>query len=290
MGAVATGGRGTQARGRGDAAAPPGVDVNGFSDVDASGEVDALVAYLDRAHCALGPLHRRVRECLDLRPGDAVLDVGCGAGHELVALADEGARVVGVDLSAGMLAAGAARLAGAGRAAALAQADAARLPFADGSFDAVRVERVLQHVPDPAAVVAEVRRVLRPGGVGAVVEPDWTSLTLASQDPAGAAAVAGHASATVRNRDVGRHLRRLLVDAGLADVRVDVEVAVYTSVEELGLAASLDRAAECAWRSGDLDRDRAERLLDEQRLLSARGAFHATLNRDVLAWGRRAGA
>ena len=52
-------------------------------------------------------------------------------------------------------------------------ADATRLPFADGSFDAVIAAEILEHVPDDAAALAEVARVLRPGGTVAVTVPAW---------------------------------------------------------------------------------------------------------------------
>jgi len=97
--------------------------------------------------------------------GVRVLEVGCGAASCSRWLAGHGAQPVGVDLSAGML--GQARTAErrTGRRVPLVQGDAARLPFADGSFDlACSAFGALPFVADSAAVLAEVARVLRPGG------------------------------------------------------------------------------------------------------------------------------
>lgn len=103
-----------------------------------------------------------------LRPGETVLDAGCGTGWAAAGLhrAVPGLRVVGCDLSAGML--GRAREAGAWP---LVQADAARLPLPDGRVDVLVCRGVLHHLPDVAGALAEWRRVLRPDGVVVASEP-----------------------------------------------------------------------------------------------------------------------
>jgi ubiquinone/menaquinone biosynthesis C-methylase UbiE len=116
-----------------------------------------------------------------INPGDRVLDLGCGAGRHAFEAYRRGARVIAADLDLKELAGvgdmfGAMRLEGEAvppaQAAAVA-ADATRLPFADGSFDAVIVAEILEHVPNDTAALAEVARVLRPGGVIAVTVPAW---------------------------------------------------------------------------------------------------------------------
>jgi ubiquinone/menaquinone biosynthesis C-methylase UbiE len=90
-----------------------------------------------------------------------VLDLGCGTGMFLRELSRRAKFAVGVDASPEML-----RVANVRRGrAALVLADADTLPFPDGSFDAVVSVTLLQNMPDPAATVREVARVLKPGGV-----------------------------------------------------------------------------------------------------------------------------
>jgi SAM-dependent methyltransferase len=109
---------------------------------------------------------------LDAACGCRVLDVGCGSGrHAAAALQLPGAVVVGVDVADSELAAARKRLTlhqrlgdhGGGRWA-LCAADGLHLPFADGRFDLVICAEVLEHVPAHERAVAEITRVLRPGG------------------------------------------------------------------------------------------------------------------------------
>lgn len=101
--------------------------------------------------------------------GRRVLDLGCGKGRFGRRLAAEGAAAVGLDLSERMLAeaAGVARVRGSAR----------RLPLADGAFDAVIAVEVFEHVPALGAVLAESRRVLRPGGILAVIDKNAGALS-----------------------------------------------------------------------------------------------------------------
>jgi SAM-dependent methyltransferase len=106
---------------------------------------------------------------LDLAaPGAAgtIVDVGCGNGIYLAELAKRGfaGRVVGLDLSTGMLAAARSRLDGAATRPALLNADASALPLRDGDADLALAPHMLYHVPDPVQAVRELRRVTRPGG------------------------------------------------------------------------------------------------------------------------------
>jgi SAM-dependent methyltransferase len=108
--------------------------------------------------------------------GRDVLDLGCGAGLDLVRFARGGARAVGVELSSRALAMARDYLAISGLDAALVQADAACLPIPDASFDLVFCHGVLPFVRDESAVVAEIRRVLRPDGIailGVYHRPSW---------------------------------------------------------------------------------------------------------------------
>ncbi|MFW5641255.1 MAG: bifunctional 2-polyprenyl-6-hydroxyphenol methylase/3-demethylubiquinol 3-O-methyltransferase UbiG [Roseicyclus sp.] len=97
--------------------------------------------------------------------GRAVLDLGCAGGFMAEALDDRGARVTGIDPAAGAVAAAAAHAADARREIRYDVGVGEALPYGDGAFDAVVCVDVLEHVEDLVRVLAEVARVLRPGGL-----------------------------------------------------------------------------------------------------------------------------
>ena len=105
-----------------------------------------------------------------LLPADAVVaDLGCGTGRTLRDLAPHVRQVVGLDASAQMLKAARKRLAGA-RNIELRQGELASLPIADGMCDAALCVLALSYVEDPAAVVREMARILKPGGRAVIVD------------------------------------------------------------------------------------------------------------------------
>lgn len=118
---------------------------------------------------------------LDLCPGDRVLDVGAGFGRHVFEFARRGADVVALDYAAdevietratldAMVDAGEIDLA---RVKGVLRGDATRLPFADASFDEVITSEVLEHIQDDVAAIAEMIRVLKPGGMFAATVPAW---------------------------------------------------------------------------------------------------------------------
>jgi SAM-dependent methyltransferase len=103
---------------------------------------------------------------LGVRPGDLLLDLGCGTGRHTREAVRRGARAVALDLRADDLQ--------TAREGALAvRGDALALPFPDATFDHVIASEVLEHIPEDGAAIAELRRVLKPSGGLAVTVPRW---------------------------------------------------------------------------------------------------------------------
>ena len=113
------------------------------------------------------PRWRRVLVAKVPRSGGSVLDVATGTGLVAEGLLERGLRVTGVDQSPEMLERARARF---GDRVELVEASAERLPFADASFDHLTFTYLLRYVDDPAATLVELARVVRPGGVVAMLE------------------------------------------------------------------------------------------------------------------------
>jgi ubiquinone/menaquinone biosynthesis C-methylase UbiE len=112
-----------------------------------------------------------------LRTGLRVLDVGCGPGtitKDLARLVAPGGEVVGIDSSPEVIAA--ARAGSTAPGVRYAVLDAVALDLPDDGFDVVHAHQVLQHLTDPVAALAEMRRVTRPGGLVAVRDADYAAM------------------------------------------------------------------------------------------------------------------
>jgi SAM-dependent methyltransferase len=199
-----------------------------------------------------------VLESLELGPCLVVLDVGCGPGTDLAAMAGlvapDGA-VIGVDHDERMVREAAQRTADL-PGVEVRRGDAHALPLADASVDRARTDRVLQHVADPAAAVAEIARVLRPGGVVVLAEPDWETLAVDASDEGGRSmsrAFVRWTCTVVRNATVGRSLARHAAGAGLSVRAVSAYPSVWTSFDTADLVLGLTRNSASAVESGYVD-------------------------------------
>lgn len=224
------------------------------------------VAYLDRA--AASDIGRQYKQgllgALHLAEGHSVLDVGCGPGTDLLALADAVGRtgvVIGVDREPEMLRRARQRTRAYPQVK-IQAGDAHALPLHDASLDRARADRVLQHLADPSRAVTELRRVLRPGSLVALAEPDWDTLAIDAADTATSRAYTRYvATRVVRNATIGRHLGRLLHHAGFIVESVDATVALFQDYNCTETILRIPAVAERAWQAGALDEQLARAWL-----------------------------
>jgi SAM-dependent methyltransferase len=183
-------------------------------------------------------------ERLELRPGERLLDAGCGEGRHCYGALERGARVVGLDLDpAGLRAAVSGlrqRARELGSLGEMLQGDAFHLPFADGSFDKVICSEVMEHVHDYRAAARELARVTAPGGIVAVTIPTATSENLYLRVGDDYFESPGGHIRIFRPRQLAEGL----AEAGLATVGVGFAHALHTPYWVLRSIAGLPNADE----------------------------------------------
>jgi ubiquinone/menaquinone biosynthesis C-methylase UbiE len=242
------------------------------------------------------PWARLLLDRLDLRTGDAVLDVACGPGSVTrPAAIDVGrsGRVTGIDLSGAMLTIARAKPV-LPRAAPIdyQQASADRLPVADADFDVATCQHGLQFFADPAAALTEMRRALRPGGrlgiaVWAEIEqaPPFAALEEAVREVAGAEPAGRYRNGPWGMPDADQ-LRELLENAGFDQVRVTRD-ALPLSFESAAQLGSTLAASAIAADLDALSAPRREQFGQAlERRLAADDALHAEAVAN-LAFARR---
>lgn len=182
---------------------------------------------------------------LALRPGHRVLDLATGVGAMAARLtqAFPGIDLVGVDLSQ-------AQLTAARRnhpALPVTRGDGTRLPFADATFDRVHCSWLLEHVPSPAAVLKDVRRVLRPGGFCQFIEVDNATFGTTPACPAVTEVMRRLNEAQARGGGdpfVGQHLEREFAAAGFHRVEVERRPLVGDATDARFFKAFVDEFVE----------------------------------------------
>jgi SAM-dependent methyltransferase len=246
----------THAELRTAAQTPANIVVRGFMDpIALDAQTAFFVRFLDVLHAtdAIRASHRRTVALLDVREGYHLLDVGCGTGNftrEAAALVGAAGRVVGIDLSPALLGVARQRATGLDLPLTFEIADAQRLPFADNTFDGCRIERVLQYLDNPCRALAEMVRVIKPGGRIVAAEVDWD--TIINDLPGVERDIYRRAiwatSDSAGNGWMGRELRRHVLELGLDDVTSEGFVVINTDagtvLDDIGWRTTLARVTD----------------------------------------------
>jgi len=228
-------------------------------------------------------------DLLELRPGQRVLDVGCGSGvvtRDMARRVSPGGRAVGVDLSAEFLAIARdlAREAGLDAVAEFRDGSALALPFADAEFDAAVAATVLVHVPGGDGAIPEMVRVVRPGGRVGIFDLDGDSLLVSHPDRAlTRRIVAAFSDHSTVDGWLVRRLPGLLSRAGLTHVAARAFLPLEQEPDGFyGRMAA--RAVDVAAQTGAITESEREGWLDALRAEQAAGSFLAG-RVHIFCWG-----
>jgi ubiquinone/menaquinone biosynthesis C-methylase UbiE len=218
-----------------------------------------------------------IERVLAARPGETILDVGCGTGAdaiELAAAVGPGGSVIGVDHNPALLDEARRRVADAGVTNVdLRVGDATALPVDDHSVDACRTDRVLQYLVEPSLAIREMVRVTRPGGRIVVADTDWET---AIQDHEDLELTARIHRAWVETRPsgrVGRQLPWLLRQAGLEDVTLEPVTSAATEYTDFHRRYITPGFATQAVSAGAITAQEASRWVASLEASAERGRF-----------------
>jgi ubiquinone/menaquinone biosynthesis C-methylase UbiE len=219
----------------------------GFRDVDTAA-VDKLSRCLTfmEALPAFRQYKNTMLEMMNPQRGSVTADLGCGLGFDvrrLAALVGPEGRAIGVDASLALITSARSKSEGM-PAVEFVQADIQHLPFASGSLDSCKVDRTLQHVERPAAVLDEMFRSVCSGGTVVCAEPDWGTFAIDDGQHPIARQIAQVWREGFRNPHIGRELKNHLKEAGFVDLQVQEIVLSTPSFESSDTVFDITQSAQ----------------------------------------------
>jgi ubiquinone/menaquinone biosynthesis C-methylase UbiE len=222
-------------------------------------------------------------DAMDIDLADTVLDMGCGTGvaaRTIARRAHSSGRVTGIDLGPYLVEA-AARLAnkeGLGSRVEFRSGDTRDLDILDGGFDAVVAHTLVSHVQEPLTVVKEAGRVVKPGGLIAIFDGDYASMTFALEDPVQSKKYdEALISAVVTSPRVMRQMPRLIQQAGLEMVRSFPYVMAEVGEGDFWLSG-IDSFEKLAPKSGAMTEAEAASWANALHEASDEGVFFGASN------------
>jgi SAM-dependent methyltransferase len=221
-------------------------DKTSFDEVDQAEQAATFPGYLTRMAVDLAKVKTDLHDLLAVRPGDAVLDVGCGTGADVRALAERvgpTGRVTGVDNSQLLIDEAGTQTAGRELPVEYRVADAHDLPFPDATFDATRCERVMMHLADPAVALGELIRVTKPGGRLLVADPDHGMWALDHPQVEVTRSLLAWWFGFITNPWIARQMPARFGAAGLVDLTVSLRPILLPSLDSADAMTGITRTA-----------------------------------------------
>lgn len=223
---------------------------------------------------------RRTYQALHVRPGMRLLDVGCGTGDDVLALAElvgRQGKVIGVDEIPAMVDECRKRLLWTNLSAEFQLAEAHTLPFADETFDGCRSDRAVQHMEEPLQVIKEMVRVAKKGGRVVISEPDWDTFVINSSNrDVTRRLVYFMSDKVIKHGWLGRQLSTLFKQAGLEEVSVAGDTMILTDLALAERVWGLSRHAKLAQKSGVITAKEMDEWMAELETADRQGYFFSS--------------
>lgn len=270
---------------------PSRPESSGLHSVDQANDLAVRLGFLDaeRAKPEMRAAAARLLHVLAPRPGDRVLDVGCGAGDATRAVAERvapGGIAIGVDIDPLMVGEAKRRSAGAALPVQFRVGDIYTLDFPGASFDACRGERVFLHLREPARALGNLVRMLAPGGRLVLLERDIETRTIDADDRSVTRRLMNFWTDSFFNGWIGRALPRLFREAGLTDVGVEPFTRIDDDYAAFNAQYNPPRIVARAVEAGVVAADEGARWLAALDARARDGHFFATMTSFLVA-GRR---
>jgi SAM-dependent methyltransferase len=265
---------------------------SGLHSVDQTVDPSARLRFLDveSAKPAMRYARERSIELLGIREGARILDVGCGAGDDaraMAALVGRSGRVTAIDVDPLMLAEAARRSDGMDLPVEFVLADVYSLADPDATFDGSRAERVFLHLAEPERALAQMVRVVKPGGEVVVLERDIETRTIDVPNRAVTRKIVNFWCDRFLGGWIGRQLPRLFTEAGLLDVTIEPVTVVDTDFAAFDAQYDLTRIVRRAEAAGAVTPEEGAAWLAHLDAVVRAGSFFTSMTNFIVS-GRKA--
>lgn len=254
-----------------------------FTQVDCAIQPAYFVSYLDNISEMewIKAYKNKGFECLELKSGECILDVGCGTGKDVRMLSQvvgNTGLVVGVDASQTMIDEACSRTKELNLSVEYHVRDAHNLLFSDNTFNACRAERIFQYLANPQKALSEMIRVNKSGGRVVLQEPDWETLIVDVPNRKLTRKILNCWCDNLNSGWIGRQLFALYKKLGLVDVTVDIGSFAITNYDSADQIFHFSKAARLAEELDVVSTAESAQWLNDLKAADSAECFFSAIN------------
>lgn len=256
--------------------------VTRWGDIDKTKEPNDYFNYLDLVNNleTIRQMKETTFELLCIKKGEHIIDIGCGTGLDVLKMAEKvgkRGKVLGIDTSANIISEAKKRAEGTNLPVNFLVSDVQHLDFQDNTFNACRADRIFVHLDNPVQALLEMIRVAKIRGRIIVSDADWETLVIDSKNNKLTRKILNFFCDSSGTRCVGRQLRRIFIDAGLASVEVSSRTLIINNYEIANKVFKLEETAFFAKKNGVITSNEAKDWINSFEIMENSGRFFASL-------------